>query len=149
MNCTKKCVHLHHILLHLTVSPTMTLLSHVVFLLFFPLGTLVTCAEIGESTFAEFDESYFEEDRSLYRTTYHQSRRRNRGPLIIGTYGSKRKEPSENSQNYVLRSTVESRTPGSNGAASNNGGIIKWEDLTYRFAWRRRKRQTVGKSTDN
>ena len=34
--------------------------------------------------------------------------------------------------------------PGSNEAASNNGEIIKWENVMDQFAWRH-KRQTVGK----
>ena len=40
-------------------------------------------------------------------------------------------------------SMIRGRIPGANGAASNNGGIIKWENITSRFAWRR-KRQSVG-----
>ena len=39
------------------------------------------------------------------------------------------------------------RHPGHNAAASNNGGLIVWEQELARFAWRR-KRQAVGKLSD-
>ena len=37
------------------------------------------------------------------------------------------------------------RAPGPSAAASNWGGIVRWENSTQRFAWRR-KRQTVGRT---
>ena len=37
-----------------------------------------------------------------------------------------------------------SRAPGPSAAASNWGGIVRWENTTQRFAWRK-KRQTVGR----
>ena len=37
------------------------------------------------------------------------------------------------------------RVPGPSAAASNWGGIVRWENSTQRFAWRR-KRQTVGRT---
>ena len=37
-----------------------------------------------------------------------------------------------------------SRAPGPSAAASNRGGIVRWENNTQRFSWRR-KRQIVGR----
>ena len=37
-----------------------------------------------------------------------------------------------------------SRDPGPSAAASNRGGIVRWENNTQRFSWRR-KRQIVGR----
>ena len=37
------------------------------------------------------------------------------------------------------------RVPGPSAAASNWGGIVRWENSTQRFAWRR-KRQAVGRT---
>ena len=37
------------------------------------------------------------------------------------------------------------RAPGASAAASNWGGIVRWENVTQRFVWRE-KRQTVGRT---
>ena len=47
-------------------------------------------------------------------------------------------------QNNTLLQDDISKPPGHNAAASNNGGLIQWENELDRFAWRR-KRQAVGR----
>ena len=65
--------------------------------------------------------------------------------LETGRYGRRRNRNLSVKNDTHSQETRNSKIPGSNGAASNNGGIIKWENVTARFSWRR-KRQTVGKA---
>ena len=78
----------------------------------------------GLSSFTEIGRSYFEPRRDSQRGLVIQ---RKVWPMV----------------REGQLSMIRGRTPGANGAASNNGGIIKWENITSRFAWRR-KRQSVG-----
>jgi len=56
--------------------------------------------------------------------------------------------PAYYRRNIILKTSsinsnnVTHKSPGTNAAASNNGGLIVWEDELARFAWRR-KRQAV------
>ena len=95
-----------------------------------------------DTAFTEYHQSYFGGEQqargyvNVYRNAFEEAKRRNRGPLVVGRHRRKKSKKNQVSQTSLI--------PGSNGAASNNGGIIKWENITARFAWRR-KRQTVGK----
>ena len=98
------------------------------------------------------DHSYFETVRQAggglrLRNAYGRSWSQNRGPLVLGRNGrrSGRNRTPESVNTTNPQDKRDSMTPGSNGAASNDGGLIKWENVTDRFAWRRKKRQTVGK----
>ena len=94
----------------------------------------------GLSRFHEYGPGYFGTGGHLRR-----SGRQNRGPLVLGRYGRRRNRNLSVRNDTNGQETRNSKIPGSNGAASNNGGIIKWENVTARFSWRR-KRQTVGKA---
>jgi len=96
------------------------------------------------------DHSYFETVRQAggglrLRNAYGRSWSQNRGPLVLGRNGrrSGRNRTPESVNTTNPQDKRDSMTPGSNGAASNDGGLIKWENVTDRFAWRRKKRQTV------
>ena len=97
--------------------------------------------DTGLSSLTEYHQSYFGGEQqargyvNVYRSAYEEAKRRNRGPLVVGRHRRKKSRKNQGFQSQLI--------PGSNGAASNNGGIIKWENITARFAWRR-KRQTVG-----
>lgn len=94
----------------------------------------------GLSRFHEYGPGYFGTGGHLRR-----SGRQNRGPLVLGRYGRRRNRNLSVRNDTHSQETGNFKIPGSNGAASNNGGIIKWENVTARFSWRR-KRQTVGKA---
>jgi len=93
-----------------------------------------------DTALTEYHHSYFGGEQqgrgyvNVYRNAFEEAKRRNRGPLVVGRHRGKKSKKNQVSQSSLI--------PGSNGAASNNGGIIKWENITARFAWRR-KRQTV------
>ena len=139
------------------ISPVMTLLGTTLSLLVLCQGGQIGGIELeagspirGLSRFNEYGPGYFRtgEQTSGYVDTYRnagRSGKRNRGPLVVGRYGRRRNRITSITNNTTIYDYQNSKTPGSNGAASNIGGIIKWENITARFAWRR-KRQTVGKS---
>merc|ERR1712142_328999 len=111
-------------------SPAMTLLATALVLLVLGQEILISGIELdtehGLNRFHEYQRSYFQQNEqhggyvTLYRNAHEKAKRRNRGPLVVGRYNRRKKvKEFEDSPSILI--------PGSNGAASNNGGIIKWK----------------------